>query len=135
MNFRYLKKGKAVANVLHHDRLGDVDWEGEIDPEVVVQIEGEWTDAGYSPQDTSLWDLEVIDLESGTSKRVTGFRDGDDDSSYSIFFQVDGRVFMSFQIDPFGDPRNVMYELDVDTAKLTYVGMIDGELGNIERVR
>jgi hypothetical protein len=135
VNFRYLKGGKAVANVLHHNRLGDVDWEGDVDPEVVVQIEGEWTDAGFTPQDATLWDLEVIDLEAGTSKKITGFEEGHDDGSYSIFFQVEGRIFMSFQIDAFGDPRNAMYELDVETAKLKYLGMIDGELGNIERVR
>lgn len=135
VNFRYLQSGKAVANVLHHDRLGEVDWNGEVDSEVVVKIEGEWTDSGFTPQDPKLWDLEVIDLENGTSKKITGFQKGHDEGSYSIFFQVDGRVFMSFQIDPFGDPRNAMYELDVDTAKLTYVGTIDGELGSISRLR
>jgi hypothetical protein len=125
----------AVANVLHHDRLKDVDWDGEVDPEVAVEIGGEWTDAGYTPEDPTLWELELIDMEAGTSTPITGWKPEHDPNSYTIFFPIDGHVFISFQIDPFGDPRNAMYELDVKTAKVKFVGDVVGELNNLERVR
>jgi hypothetical protein len=135
VNFRALGGGMAVANVLHHDRLKDVDWDGEVDPEVAVEIGGEWTDAGYTPEDPTLWELELIDMEAGTSTPITGWKPEHDPNSYTIFFPIDGHVFISFQIDPFGDPRNAMYELDVKTAKVKFVGDVVGELNNLERVR
>jgi hypothetical protein len=136
VNFQYLYDGKAVANVLHHDRLEGVDWDGPVDPEVLVSIDGEWTDTGYTPQDTSLWDLELIDVDAGTSQKVTGWEDGHDEGSYMVNFKVEGRVFLAFQIDPFGDmPRNAIYELDLDDATVSLAGYVDGELSTIERVR
>jgi hypothetical protein len=137
LNFQYLYDGKAVANVLHHDRIENVDWDGPVDDEVLVAVEGTWTDAGdYVPEDTSLWELELIDVEAGTSKVITGWNEDHDPGSYMVNFKVEGRVFLAFQIDPFGaQPRNAIYELDLDEATVSLAGYVDGELGGIERLR
>jgi hypothetical protein len=136
VNFQYLYGGKAVANVLHHDRIEGADWEGPVDPAVLVAVDGEWTDDGYTPQDTTLWELELIDIEAGTSRIVTGWNQEHDPGSYMVNFKIEGRVFLAIQIDPFGDmPRNAIYELNLDTAEVTLAGYVDGELNGIERVR
>ena len=134
MNFRYLGGGKAVANVLHHDRLG-VTFDGEVDPAVQPRIEGLWSESGSTPQDATVWELHVIDLASGTSKVVTGFRPEHDVGSYSIFQRVDGRVLITFQFDVEEITNNAVYELDLAAATVTHVGSVAGELGSVVRVR
>ncbi|HTV21238.1 MAG TPA: hypothetical protein VMG12_21275 [Polyangiaceae bacterium] len=135
VNFRYLRDGIAVANVLHHDRMTDVDFGGEVDPDVEVRIGGRWTDDGYLPEDASLWELELLDLNAGTSRVVEGFSPGHDVSFYTIFFQVDGRTFISVQHDVDSITHNAMYELDIDAARVTSIGEVVGDLAGVERVR
>lgn len=135
VNFRYLGRGKAVANVLHHDRLTDVDFDGEIDPEVEIQIAGQWTETGYLPEDPSLWELHLIDLKAGTSQIIEGFAEEHDVSYYTIFFQADGHTFISVQHEVEESTHNAMYELDLDQATVTPAGEVVGDLAGIQRVR
>ncbi len=135
VNFRYLGNGKAVANVLHHDRLGNVNWSGDVDPEIETKISGQWTDAGYISEDPSLWEMHQIDLEKGTSKIVKGFDTKHDVSYYSIFFLVDDRVFVSVQYDVDEATNNAIYELDTGAATVEPVGQVVGDLAGVERVR
>lgn len=137
VNFRYLYDGKAVANVLHHDRIQDVDWEGDVDPAVLVAVQGEWTEEGFTPEDTTLWELELIDIEAGTSTPITGWEEGHDPSSYMVNYKLDGRVFFKFQVGTYSDkPTDAIYELNLETAEVTLVGEdLEGTLDGFERIR
>lgn len=135
-NFRYLGGGKAVANVLHHDRIQGVDWAGAIDPAIVAQIEGAFVDDVEVPADATLWELELIDLEAGTSTPITGWDAGHDVAWYLTAIPVDGRIFFDYQIDTYGPkPTEVMYELDLATATVTNVGELEGTIAGLERLR
>lgn len=136
VNFRYLADGKAVANVLHDDRVTDADFaSGVVDPAVEIAIGGQWTDEGYIQEDTTFWELHLIDLEAGTSQIIEGFAAEHDVSYYTIFFQVDGHTFVSVQHDVESITHNAMYELDLDSATVTPAGEVVGDLAGIERVR
>lgn len=137
VNFRYLKDGIAVANVLHHDRIEGADFAaGQIQEDVAVKVDGTWIGDEYVPQDASLWELELIDLAEGTSRPVTGWEDGHDMGSYAITTEVEDRFFISYQLDPYGSWGEAIYELDIENAKVTLVGTIaGGALWGVERVR
>lgn len=136
VNFRYLGAGKAVANVLHHDRIENVDWDGDIDPAIVAQIEGEWVGDDYTPENLTIWELELIDLEAGTSTPITGWDEDHDVGFYLTGATVDGRVFLNFQLDTYGlKPTDVMYELDLETATVTKAGELEGTFAGLQRLR
>jgi hypothetical protein len=136
VNFRYLAKGKGVANVLHHDRIDNVNWDGDIDPAIVAKVEGEWVGEDFVPEDTSLWEIELIDLENGTSTPITGWDEDHDVGYYLTGVTVDGRVFFNFPLDTYGSkPTDVMYELDLDTATVTKVGELEGTFAGLQRLR
>lgn len=136
VNFRYLREGIAAANVLHHDRIDGADFSaGEIEEDVAVKVDGTWNGDEYVPQDATLWELELIDIEAGTSRPITGWEDGHDPGSYSIFHQVEDRIFISHQIDPYGDMREAIYELDIETATVEFVGNVAGSVYGVQRVR
>lgn len=136
VNFRYLKDGIGVANVLHHDRIEGADFEaGAIEEAVAVKVDGTWIGDEYVPQDATLWELELIDLDAGTSRPVTGWQDDHDPGSYSTFVTVEDRIFITYQLDPYGSWGEAVYELDVEDAKVELVGTLVGALWGIERVR
>jgi len=136
VNFRYVGGGKALANVLHHDRIAGVDWNGEVDPAIVAQVEGAFVDDVEIPPDATLWELELIDLEAGTSTPITGWEPGHDVAFYLTGAIVDGRVFFNYQLDTYGPkPTDVMYELDLQTATVTKVGELEGTFAGLERLR
>jgi hypothetical protein len=135
VNFRYLGKGKAIANVLHHDRLGDVDFSGDVDPEVELKIAGGDTDSGYQDADATIWDIHLIDLEQGTSEIVSsGFKPEHDLASYTTYAQVDGRTFITVQLST-ETTRSAIYELDLDKASVKPVGEMEGDLWGVMRLR
>jgi hypothetical protein len=124
VNFRYLRDGKAVANVLHDDRLTGVDFDGEITEDVWLATEA-----------PDVWELHLIDLEAGTSQIVSeGFEAGHDLGSYTTYMNVDDRTFIVVQLDS-ETTRSAMYELDLDTASVTLVGETEGDIWTVERVR
>jgi hypothetical protein len=136
VNFRYLAKGKAVANVLHHDLIDNVNWDGDVDPAVVAKIQGEWVGEDFVQEDLSIWELELIDIEKGTSTPITGWDEDHDVGFYLTGVTVDGRVFFNYQLDTYSDkPTDVMYELDLETATVTKVGELEGTFAGLERLR
>lgn len=124
VNFRYLANGKAVVNVLHHDRIDGLDPTGDVDPEVATQID----------EDVTLWDLELIDIEKGTSRAITGFKEEHDFGYYTTFAEVEGRHFIVVQLDT-ETTMSGLYELDLDDASVTFVGEAAGDIWGIQRVR
>lgn len=123
VNFRYIADGKAIANVLHHDRLG-ADFTKPVDPAVAAKID----------EDASLWELEMIDLATGKSAPVTGFKAEHDIGSYLTGFAVDNRFFTVFQIEGSTTTRSAIYEIKTDgTAR--HAGDVPGELWGVSRVR
>jgi hypothetical protein len=136
VGFRYLKDGKGVASVAHPDRLPEFDPDGPFDPEVACKI---WICDDKPDQfDKTLWDVHVIDLAAGTSKIVTGWKEGEEPWYYTIYYPLDNRIFLNSQIVPNGewaDVYNGMYELDVETAKVTRLGQTVGDLQEVLRVR
>jgi hypothetical protein len=136
VNFRYMKNGKAVANVAHPERIPGFNPTGPFDPTVACKVWG----CEEKPElfDRALWDIHVIDLASGTAKVITGWRAGEEPGFHSIYHQIEGRIFLGSQVVPDGkedQTYNNMYELDLDAAKVTPVGKIVGDLQAIERVR
>lgn len=124
VNFRYLKNGMAVANVLHHDRLGAA-FTGEVDDAVVKKI----------TEDPTLWDLHLIDLNAGTSKVVSeGFKPEHDLNWYTLYMQVENRIFIVVQLDS-KTTQSAIYELDLTAAKVKYMADAEGDIWTVQRVR
>lgn len=128
VNFRYVGKQKAIVNVLHHDRLTDVDWTGEPDPAVESRVSGGWVDGNFVPADGSLWELHLVDLIAKTSQIVTGFEDGHEPASYIYHQEVDDRIFFALLDKKGTETFNAIYELDVANAKVSQVGYAVGEV-------
>ncbi len=124
VNFRYLARGKAVANVLHHDRIAGLDPEGAVDSDIATQID----------EDPTLWELHLIDMAEGTSEIVTGFADDHDVGYYTTYQLVDGRVFVTVQLDS-ETTRSSVYELDLDTATVSQIATAEGDIWEMARVR
>jgi hypothetical protein len=124
VNFRYLGEGKAIANVLHHDRLGGT-FTGDVEKAVVDKIS----------DDPTVWELHLIDLAKGTSQVISdGFKPEHDLGWYTIYAQVDGRTFIIVQLDT-EDTRSAVYELDVANAKVTFVANAEGDIWGVQRLR
>jgi hypothetical protein len=98
-NFRYIGKGKALANVLHHE-LMDVDFTAELDPEVVLNT---WK---TGPQ----WKLWLFDLEQAKAAPVEGV--DVELGSGAQFAVLDGRTFIFVPFDDWS--RTKVYELAAD---------------------
>lgn len=126
VNFRYLAGGKAVAHVLRHDRIQGADFNGAPQDAVIEQIQN----------DNTLWDPYLIDLAAGTSKVITGFDAEPDLGNYALYFTVDNRTFVVVQlIRSDSDWNSVVYELNRDTATVTKVGQVVGDMTDLQRVR
>lgn len=132
VNFRYLAKGKAVANIVHPERLIGVDFNGAYDPDVQCKV---WScELKPDAADPKLWDIHVIDIATGTSKIVTGFAPEHDVGWYSIYHELDGRWFVAVQVE-LETTNNVLYELNLDTATVTRAGQVAGDIFGVSRVR
>jgi hypothetical protein len=97
MNWKYVRDGKAIGNVLHHEQLGS-SFTGAIDPDVQDAIEnGEH----YRP-----W---LFDLQAQTATPIDGFAD----LLWALPLQtVDGREFAMLPYDSYG--RTEIYEIGLD---------------------
>jgi len=99
-NFRYIGKGRAIANVLHTELVKGVDWDGKYDPdyEDIVGASG--------PH----WKLWLFDLEKQKAQPIDGI--DVDLSSGAQFAVLDGRTFI---FAPYEDwARTKIYELGDD---------------------
>jgi len=121
-NFRYLKDGKALALVLHHERL-QAEYKAPVDPAVAEKLD----------TDAKLWELELVDLATSTSKLMTGLKPEHDIGNYLITVGHDGRTFIVLQLDD-EMSRSALYEAKPD-GTLTWVADTVGEIWGVERVR
>jgi len=124
VNFRYLSGGKAVANVLHHDRIAGLELAGDVNPDIATRID----------EDPTLWELHLIDLEAGTSEIVTGFDADHDVGHYTTYQVVDGRTFVTVQLDT-ETTRSSVYELELATATVSLVATAEGDIWETARLR
>jgi hypothetical protein len=96
-NFRYIGKGRAIGNVLHHELLA-ANWSGGYDPKVAEQIakEGDY------------WRVWMFDLNQRTAKPVEGI---DVVTGMGTqFATLEGRTFLFVQYERYGRTR--IYEID-----------------------
>lgn len=100
-NFRYVGKGKAIANVLHHELLG-ADFTGAYQPAIGDKI-GE-----TGPH----WRFWIFDIDLGTAKPVEGINVAI--GSGAQFAVLDGRTFVFLPFDNWA--RTKVYELDANGA-------------------
>jgi hypothetical protein len=99
MNFRYVRDGWGLADVLHAEEL-DADFSGELDPAVLDQI---W--------DFTHFRLWRIDIERGTAEPYTEV--GGSSFGWSTS-NIDGRSYLFVPQD--GGDRTKVFELDQDGA-------------------
>jgi hypothetical protein len=97
MYWEYLKDGKAIGNVLHHELL-DADFSGALEPDVEYEIQnGEY----YRP-----W---LFDLVAETAKPIEGF----EEMLWALpLATVDGRTFAMLPYDDWR--RSEVYEISLD---------------------
>lgn len=101
VNFRYLRDGKAIAAVLHHEELGaDFDFENAFPDQDAL-----WAAA---TQHHRLW---LFDLEERTAEPVRGLPEGDF-SPYYAHAELDDRLFLMHHATD--DSRTTVYELGLD---------------------
>lgn len=118
-NLRYLGKGKAVANVLHHEVL-EADWKGGYNADVATTI----------AKDGEHWRVWLFDLDKHTGKPVEGL-----DlpvNGHSSLEQVDGRSFLFAVYENWA--RSRIYELS-DDGKATKRVDLKGVAAKWIRVR
>jgi hypothetical protein len=118
-NFRYIGKGRAIGNVLHHEML-DVDWDRGYDADVAETID----------QSGEHWRLWLFDLDEGTAKPVDNIDVAT--SSGAQFAVLDGRTFVFLPYDDWG--RTKIYELDA-AGKATERADTSGDVFKWIRVR
>jgi len=115
--FHYMKDGKAIGAVLHHDEI-DVDFDAGFDQEVYDSIES-----------TEYWRLWLFDLEAETARPIDGI------AGLQGWFNaanVDGRTFALLTYDDVGGTRG--YEIDVEgNATLSFDSI--GWVYNLAKVR
>ncbi len=100
MNFRYLRDGKAIAAVLHHERFGEnFDFQSELSGQDAF-----WEAYGLYYR---LW---MFDLDAGSAEPVRGLPDEDLPPSYS-HAEIDGRFFLMREASDFS--HTTVYELDL----------------------
>jgi len=97
-NFRYIGKGKAIANVLHHELI-DADWSGGYDADIAEKIDNE---SGEH------WRLWWFDLDKRQAKPVDGIDVAI--GSGAQFAVLDGRTFVFVPYEDWGKTK--IYELD-----------------------
>lgn len=99
MVFRYVKNGKALANVLHLEEL-NADFSGPYDPDV-----GDQLDVG---EHYRVW---MFDLETQTAQPVTGLPN----TSWGFHASdLDGRSFVFLPYEDYGRTR--VFEIDMATG-------------------
>lgn len=98
-NFRYIGGGRAIANVLHHEEL-DVDFEGEVDPDVEEAVQ----------KSGPHWRLWLFDLERERAQEISGIDVAID--SGAQFAVLEGRTFIFVPYEDWG--RTKAFELDED---------------------
>lgn len=120
INFRYLGNGKATAMLLNVDALEGADFDGPLQREVLCQTQ--WCEESPETENPELWESYVIDLESKTAQRMTGYdANYPGYGNYRIYWNVDGvTYFMGYEKD--GGTNLVIYELDPETAEVKLVG-------------
>jgi hypothetical protein len=143
INFRYVGGGKAVANIAHPERIDGVDYEngiieGDFDPDVQCALYG--CDSAPELYDPSYWSLHLIDVEEGSSEIITGWPEDFGIGTYTITHVIEDRVFIAVQVPSEAEGGewmvdNELWELDTDTATVSLVGKVAGDLGLIQRVR
>jgi hypothetical protein len=117
MNFRYLRGGKAIGNVVYHEEFG-VDFTGEYDSVIEDQL---W-EGGY----VRAW---LFDLERDTAREIEGI-----DVPLTAVLQsevVDDRIFVLAVYD---DVRTEVYEIS-DAAVATLKYEVPGDVYKLERLR
>ncbi|MET0283802.1 MAG: hypothetical protein ABW352_05010 [Polyangiales bacterium] len=136
LNFRYLRNGKALLMVLRTDRLGQTTFEGAPDPALVAKVYGAFgTDDKYTFADKTVWEQRIVDIKAGTSKVITGWENDLYNPHYMHAFTIEGRSFLIAQYDPYGDAKDTIYEVNVDTATVTKVADVPGTFGGVQRLR
>lgn len=117
MYWEYLRDGKAIGNVLHHERL-NADFRGPLDPDVEEEIQnGEH----YRP-----W---LFDLETETAKPIEGL----DEILWALpLATVDSRTFAMLPYDDWR--RTEVYEISLD-GTATHRFSTTGYVESWERVR
>lgn len=118
-NFRYIGKGRAIGNVLHHELL-EADWNGGYDPDLAETI-----DAGGE-----FWKLWLFDLEAHEASPIAGTEE--DLSSGAQFAVLDGRTFIFVPYDEWSHTK--IYELD-DEGSAVERGDVLGDVFKWIRVR
>jgi hypothetical protein len=98
-NFRYIGKGRAIANVLHHEQL-NIDWGGGYKQDVADRINKEGDH----------WRVWLFDLEKREAKPVEGVNVVT--GMGSQFATLDGRTFLFVQYQSYG--RTKIYEIGED---------------------
>jgi hypothetical protein len=123
VNFRYLRDGKAIGNVIDHEAIAealDVDYEsGEFDP----AVEDELWKGGYA----TAW---LFDVENGTAKEIEGI-----DTPLTAVLQsevVDDRILLLVPDTDYEHSK--VYEVS-DDAVATLKYEITGDVYKIERLR
>lgn len=118
MNFRYLRDGKAIGNVLYHEELG-LDFEGEYDS--IVE------DTLWEGGNVRAW---MFDLERNTAKEIAGIAEPLTPVLQSEV--VDDRIFI-FVVDGAAE-RTKIYEVS-DDAVATPKYEMAGDVYKLERLR
>ena len=102
MVFRYVKNGKALANVLHQEELG-ADFSGAYDPYI-----GDQLDVG---EHYRVW---MFDLQNEAAQPVTGMPN----TSWGFHASdLDDRSFVFLPYEDFGRTR--VFEIDMNTGVAT----------------
>lgn len=122
INFRYLRDGKATAHIFHEERVTGFDF-NNLTPEQVESL-----------SDGKYWELELIDLVAGTSKVITGWKEGDDVADYGRQISVDGKTYYVHQSSYQSNSTSHYYELNTD-GTVTFRGETVGEIWTVTRLR
>lgn len=122
VNFRYIADGKGVVTLLEHERLEGA----KFDDDVInrdVWCQSNWCEDLEDMYRGDLWVNHVVDLETKTSKPITGYDpDSTGQGNYRLYYHVDGRTFFWVEGGKEGEFGLTMYELDLDTATVSLVG-------------
>jgi hypothetical protein len=112
-NFRYVRDGRAIGNVLHHEQLG-ADFSGEYDPAIGDTI---WDTGPF-------WRLWVFDVENATATPVEGI--AVEVGVIAQFAVLEDRTFVFLPYDD--SARSKVYEVDLATAQATERADLPGDV-------
>jgi hypothetical protein len=117
-NFRYVRDGWGLANVLYPETFENTDFSGAIDPVVLDEF---WN--------AEHWKIWRIDVERGRAEPFEGI---DVEAGGWSAVEVDGRSFLFVPYDDWGKTR--VYELDESGGVSTHFDLL-GDASGFMRVR